>query len=80
MLFSKCTGCNSENSRFIKEQQPIRLYKYRNIEILNPIQDGGILHPPFHPLNSFSTVSSTNVQVRPKIFLNFSFNPFDVLV
>ena len=43
---------------------------------LNTIKDGGQKSPP----NSFSSVTSTNVGIRPKNFLNFSFNPFATLV
>ena len=32
------------------------------------------------PASSFSPVTSTNVRIRPQNFLNFSFNPFDILV
>ena len=39
---------------------------------INPIQDGvGAKRPP----TSFSVVTSTNVGISPKNFLNFSFNP-----
>ena len=37
---------------------------------------GGAKRPP----TNFSSVTSTNVEIRPKNFLTFSFNPFDRLV
>ena len=45
----------------------------------NPIQDGGEQKwPP--PPTSFSPVTSTNVGIRPKNFLTFSYNPFATLM
>ena len=46
-------------------------------QYFNPIQNGGTKSlPP----TSVSPVTSTNVEISPKNFLNFSFNPFATLV
>ena len=49
---------------------------------LNPIQDGGwrVEGGAKGPPTSFFTVTSINVEIRSKNFLNFSFNPFVTLV
>ena len=47
---------------------------------INSNQDGGQKAPPPPLPTSFSPVTSTNVGIRPQIFLTFSFNPFDRLM
>ena len=46
---------------------------------INPIQDGGRGGKKASPI-SFSHVTSTNVEISPKIFPTFSFNPFATLI
>ena len=50
------------------------------IDILNPIQDGGGEGGQKGYPTSFSPVTFTNVEISPKNFLTFSFNPFATLV
>ena len=50
---------------------------YSMCDIFYPIQDVGRAKVP---TASFSSVTSTNVEISPKNFLNFNFNPFYQLV
>ena len=47
---------------------------------LSEIQDGGMDGGQKGPPTSFSLVTSTNVGIRHKNFLNFNFNTFDTLM
>ena len=46
----------------------------------NPIQDRGGGRGAKRPPTSFSAATSANVEVSPRNFLTFSFNPFATLV
>ena len=50
------------------------------MRFFNPIRDWGGRGGKKAPPTSFSTVTSTNVGIRPQNFLTFSFNPFERLV
>ena len=72
--------CDIGISRFLAIQYPTRQeLKMQNtsVVIFNLIQNGGKERPA---LTSFSTVTSTNVEISPKNILTFSFNPFATLV
>ena len=54
--------------------------KFFSWRYLNPFQDvggGGQKGPP--PPTSFSSVTSENVEISPRNFQTFSFNPFATL-